>query len=57
MLTLKLTDKEKSMLYKALNYQLVDEAFLNSFKGAKKDGEIKALIRLMDKVAKSLDIL
>jgi len=57
MLTLKLTDREKSMLYKALNYQMVDEAFLNSFKGAKKDGDIKALIRLMDKVAKSLDIL
>jgi len=35
MITLKLTDKEKSMLYKALNYQMVDEAFLNSFKGAK----------------------
>jgi hypothetical protein len=51
MLTLKLTEKEKEVLYKALNYQMVDVAFLDSFKRANHSEEKQLIERLLVKIS------
>jgi len=48
---LKLTQKEKEVLYKALNFQMVDVAFLDSFKRANYAEEKRLIERLLVKLS------
>ena len=49
---LKLTEEEKTLLHKVLSYQMVDVAFMDSFKGSRYGAEKRALDRLMEKLQK-----
>jgi hypothetical protein len=51
MLTLKLTEKEKAILYKALNFQMVDVAFLDSFKRVNYAEEKRLIEHLLVKIS------